>query len=54
VHSEIFATTLPLGRMPLLERVGEAGVWSSEFDAFAFGLERLLDGFAVFVDGRQG
>jgi AcrR family transcriptional regulator len=53
VHSEVFATTLPPGRMPMLDRVGEAGVWDGEFDAFAFGLERLLDGIAVFVDARR-
>jgi AcrR family transcriptional regulator len=53
VHSEIFVSTLPPGRMPMLDRIGEAGVWGGEFDAFGFGLERLLDGIAVFVEAHQ-
>jgi len=53
-HSEIFVTTLPPGRMPMMDRVGEAGVWDGDFDSFAFGLERLLDGIEVFVNARNG
>ncbi|MGI5129028.1 TetR/AcrR family transcriptional regulator [Pseudonocardia sp. CA-107938] len=53
VHSEVFATALPPGTMPMLERLGEAGVWSGDFDSFGFGLERLLDGIAVLVAERQ-
>lgn len=52
-HSEIFATALPPGRMPMMDRVGEAGVWEGRFDVFGFGLERLLDGIEAFVDSRR-
>ncbi len=52
-HEPHMVDAVASGELPMMERIGEAGVWQGTFDAFAFGLERLLDGIAVLVETRR-
>lgn len=53
VHTEVLSAALPPGRMPIMDRLGEAGVWDGTYDTLTFGLERILDGVAALVESRR-
>jgi len=53
IQGEYVGPAVVAGELPMLTKVGEAGAFNSMFDNFEFGLQRLLDGFAVLVEGRR-
>jgi hypothetical protein len=54
IQEEFVGPAVMAGKLPMLTKVGEAGAFNSMFDNFEFGLQRVLDGLAVLIDGRGG
>ena len=53
-QSEYLATAVMAGRLPMLAKLGNAGVWQGDYDMFGFGLARVLDGLGQLVEARAG
>ena len=49
-EAAIFESLITAEEFPALRRAVEAGVFLSEADPFTFGLERILDGIAAYMD----
>ena len=53
IQGEYVGPAVVAGELPMLTKVGEAGAFHSMFDHFEFGLQRVLDGLGVLIDGRS-
>jgi AcrR family transcriptional regulator len=53
IQGEYVGPAVVAGELPMLTKVGEAGAFNSMFDNFEFGLQRVLDGLGVLVEGRR-
>jgi AcrR family transcriptional regulator len=53
VQEEYVGPVVASGKLPMLERLGEAGAFGSMFDSFDFGLQRVLDGLEVLINSRR-
>jgi AcrR family transcriptional regulator len=53
VQEEYIGPVVASGKLPMLEKLGEADAFGSMFDSFEFGLERVLDGLEVLINSRR-
>jgi AcrR family transcriptional regulator len=53
IQGEYVGPAVVAGELPMLTRIGEAGAFNSVFDNFEFGLQRVLDGLGVLIEGRR-
>lgn len=53
IQGEYVGPAVVAGELPMLTKIGEAGVFNSMFDNFEFGLQRVLDGLDVLIEGRR-
>ncbi|MHA6625922.1 TetR/AcrR family transcriptional regulator [Pseudonocardia sichuanensis] len=53
IQGEYVGPAVVAGELPMLTKVGEAGAFNSSFDNFEFGLQCVLDGLGVLIEGRR-
>ncbi|WP_232662468.1 TetR/AcrR family transcriptional regulator [Pseudonocardia sp. TRM90224] len=53
VQNEFVGPVVAAGKLPLVNEVGEAGAFASDFDELSFGLACVLDGLAVLISRRS-
>jgi AcrR family transcriptional regulator len=53
IQGEYVGPAVVAGELPMLTKVGEAGAFNSSFDHLDFGLQCVLDGLAVLIEGRR-
>jgi AcrR family transcriptional regulator len=53
IQGEYVGPAVVAGELPMLTKVGEAGAFTSMFDHFEFGLQRVLDGLGVLIEARS-
>ncbi|WP_219413262.1 TetR/AcrR family transcriptional regulator [Pseudonocardia nigra] len=54
IQGEYVGPAVVAGKLPMLTKVGEAGAFTSMFDHFEFGLQRVLDGLGLLIQARYG
>jgi AcrR family transcriptional regulator len=54
IQGEYVGPAVAEGKLPMMTKVGEAGAFTSMFDHFEFGLQRVLDGLGALIDARRG
>ena len=52
IQGEHVGPAVVAGELPMLTKVGEAGAFTSTFDHFEFGLQRVLDGLGALIEAR--
>jgi AcrR family transcriptional regulator len=52
IQGEYVGPAVVAGELPMLTKVGEAGAFTSTFDHFEFGLQRVLDGLGALIEAR--
>jgi AcrR family transcriptional regulator len=53
IQEEFVGPAVVAGELPMLTKVGEAGAFTSRFDHFEFGLQRVLDGLEALIEARR-